>query len=51
MIKNLIIWLLIALFSITAIELLISIPKSSLKTSGDLSQNIQHEFLWNTAKI
>ena len=34
---NLIIWLLIALFSITIIELVISIPKSSLKTSGDIA--------------
>ena len=47
---NLIIWLLIALFSITAIELIISIPKSSLKTSGDLSQNIQHELLWKNSQ-
>lgn len=36
---NLIIWLLIALFSITAVELMISIPKSSLRTSGDITYN------------
>lgn len=34
---NLIIWLLIALLSVVIVELVISIPKSSLKTSGDIT--------------
>lgn len=46
---NLIIWLLIALFSVTAIELIISVPKSSLRTSGDIWYNIQYK-LWNITK-
>lgn len=35
--KNLFIWLLIALFSITAVNLVISIPKSSMTTGDDLN--------------
>lgn len=44
---NLIIWLLIALFSITIIELAISIPKKSLQTTGDTMSyiNIQNKLL------
>ena len=36
---NLVIWLLIALFSITAVELVMSIWKSSMRTTGDITYN------------
>ena len=39
---NLIIWLLIALFSITAVELIVSIPKSSMKTVWDITYDNIH---------
>lgn len=37
--KNILIWLLIALFSITAINLVISLPKNSLKTQNTYLDN------------
>ena len=39
---NLFIWLLIALFSITAVTLVISIPRSSMDSNNIPTSNVNH---------